>query len=259
MPKTNFTDLTGRVAVVTGGTSGIGRELAIGLAEAGAHVVPTGRRESLLSGVCATIQSAGVRTLARSCDVGDRASVNTFRDAVLAEFGQIDILLNAAGTTSKGPTLDVDEEEWNRILNINLTGILRTCQSFYKPLAAQKRGRIVNIASIGGIASLFQVAAYNSSKAGVIALTKTLAIEWGREGINTNAIIPGVFRTEMNEKLLDGTERGREYKLRTPMGRFGSIRELVGAAVLLSSDSASFINGATVAVDGGFLASGVNA
>jgi NAD(P)-dependent dehydrogenase (short-subunit alcohol dehydrogenase family) len=193
-----------------------------------------------------------------SCDVGERASVDALRDAVLAEFGQVDILINSAGATAKRPTLDVDEEEWNKILNINLTGILRTCQSFYQSLAAYKRGRIVNIASVAGFVSLFQVAAYNSSKAGVIALTKTLAIEWGRDGINTNAIAPGVFRTEMNETLLDGTERGREYKIRTPMGRFGNTRELVGAAVLLASDSASYINGATLAVDGGFLASGVN-
>lgn len=258
MPKTNFTDLSGRVAVVTGGTSGIGREIAIGLAEAGAHVVPTGRRESLVGAVCAEIRSTGVRTLEMPCDVGVRASVDALRDAVVAEFGQVDILVNSAGVTAKRPTLDVDEEEWNKILNVNLTGILRACQSFYKPLAAHKRGRIVNIASVAGFASLFQVAAYNSSKAGVIALTKTLAIEWGKDGINTNAIAPGVFRTEMNEKLLDGTERGREYKMRTPMGRFGNTRELVGAAVLLASDSASYINGATIAVDGGFLASGVN-
>ncbi|HEX4809282.1 MAG TPA: glucose 1-dehydrogenase [Bryobacteraceae bacterium] len=258
MPKINFTDLTGRVAVVTGGTSGIGRELAIGLAEAGADVVPTGRRESLLSGACADIRSAGVKTLEMACDVSDRGSVDALRDAVLAEFGQIDILVNSAGATAKRPTIEVDEEEWNRILNVNLTGILRTCQSLYQPLAANKRGRIVNIASIGAFSSLFQVAAYNSSKAGVVALTKTLAIEWGKDGINTNAIAPGVFRTEMNERILDGTERGREYKIRTPMGRFGRTRELVGAAVLLASDSASFINGATIPVDGGFLASGVN-
>lgn len=258
MPKTNFSDLTGRVAVVTGGTSGIGREISIGLAEAGAHVVPTGRRASLLQGICEEIRSAGARTLEVSCDVGERSSVEALRDAVVAEFGQVDILVNSAGVTAKRPTLEVGEEEWNRILNINLTGILRTCQVFYKPLAEHKRGRIVNIASIAGFASLFEVAAYNSSKAGVIALTKTLAIEWGREGINVNAIAPGVFRTEMNEKLLDGTERGREYKLRTPLGRFGKIRELVGAAVLLASDWASYINGATLPVDGGFLASGVN-
>ncbi|MGC2660043.1 MAG: SDR family NAD(P)-dependent oxidoreductase [Bryobacteraceae bacterium] len=259
MPKTNFSDLTGRVAVVTGGTSGIGRELAIGLAEAGADVVPTGRRQSLLPAVCAEIRSAGVRTLEISCDVGDRASVDALRDADLSEFRQVDIIINSAGATAKRPTLDVSEDEWNNILNVNLTGILRTCQSFYQPLSAHKRGRIVNIASIAGFSSLFQVAAYNSSKAGVVALTKTLAIEWGREGINVNAIAPGVFRTEMNEKLLDGTERGREYKMRTPMGRFGNTRELVGAAVLLSSDAASYINGATIPVDGGFLASGVNA
>ncbi len=259
MPKTNFTDLTGRVAVVTGGTSGIGRELAIGLAEAGAHVVPTGRRKALLEQVCAAITALGPRTLLATCDVAKRGEVDYFHDAVLGEFGQVDILVNAAGLTVKRPTLEVSEQEWDGIMNTNLTGVLRTCQSFYHALAKNRRGRIVNVASLAAFASLYQVAAYNSSKAGLLALTRSLALEWGKEGINVNAIVPGVFRTEMNEKLLDDTDRGREYKMRSPLGRFGNVRELIGATVLLASDFASFINGTSIAVDGGFLASGVNA
>jgi len=178
MPKTNFSDLTGRVAIVTGGTCGIGWELALGLAEAGAHVGPTGRRESLLDGVCSAIRAAGVKSLKLACDVANRSSIDALRDAVLAELSRVDILVNAAGTTTRQPALEVEETEWNRIMNVNLTGILRTCQSFYKPLLEHQRGRIVNIASIGAFASLYQVAAYNSSKAGVIALTRSLAIEW---------------------------------------------------------------------------------
>ncbi len=254
----NILDLTGRVAVIVGGTSGLGRAIGIGLAEAGADVVPSGRREQNVNEVCAEIEKLGRKTVRQTMDIADRASIDALRDAVLKELGHIDILVNAAGRTFRKPTVQVTEADWNSLMDTNLTGMLRACQSFYEPLAANKRGRVINIASLSSFVSLYEVAAYAASKSAVLSLTKSLAIEWAKHGVNVNAIAPGVFRTDLNSALLDGTARGQEFLARTPMGRFGNAPELVGAAVLLASDGASFITGQCIAVDGGFLASGVN-
>ncbi|HEY6727188.1 MAG TPA: SDR family oxidoreductase [Polyangiaceae bacterium] len=250
--------LAGRVAVVVGGTSGIGRVLALGLASAGADVVASARRADRVESVAGEIEARGVRTLQAVSDVTDRGSLVALRAQILAKFGRIDVLLNCAGRTQRGPTLEFSEHDWSGILECNLTGTFRSCQVFGAPMLERGYGRIVNIASLSTFVAFQEVAAYGASKAAVAALTKSLAIEWGPRGVNVNAIAPGVFKTDLNQALLEGTERGHELLLRTPLRRFGKLEELVGAAAFLASEAASFVNGEILAVDGGFLASGVN-
>jgi NAD(P)-dependent dehydrogenase (short-subunit alcohol dehydrogenase family) len=251
-------DLTGRVAIVLGGTSGIGRALVDGLMEAGADVVASSRRQAEVDATALAIERQGKRTLRIATDVTDRSSLEALREAAVEAFGKIDILINCAGRTQRRPTLEVDDAEWQGILDTNLSGTFRACQVFGAHMLERGYGRIVNIASLASFVGLYEVAAYAASKAGVAALTKALAVEWGSRGVLVNAIAPGVFRTSLNQELLDGTERGHEFKLRTPLARFGRVEELAGAAVFLASEAASFVNGEVLVVDGGFLASGVN-
>ena len=251
-------DLTGKVAVVVGGTSGIGRAIAHGLAQAGADVIPTARRAKQVEAAAREIEEFGRRSLRVTSDVSDRESLHRVLSEAIQAFGKVDILVNSAGRTKRAPTIEFSEDDWNSILDTNLTGTLRACQVFGKHMLERESGSIINIASLSTFVALREVAAYSASKAAVGSLTKSLAIEWSSRGVRVNAIAPGVFRTALNQKLLDETERGREFLLRTPMRRFGNVEELAGAAVFLASDAASFVTGEILVVDGGFLASGVN-
>jgi NAD(P)-dependent dehydrogenase (short-subunit alcohol dehydrogenase family) len=251
-------DLTNNTAVVIGGTSGIGLALTRGLAQAGANVVPTGRRAEQVKNASAEVVALGRRSLAQTCDVTDNASIEHLLQAVCAEFGSVQILVNCAGRTKRMPTLEFPESEWDAIFETNLKGTLRACRVFGRHMLERRYGRIINIASLSSFVALFEVAAYSASKSAVASLTKSLAIEWAMSGVCVNAIVPGVLRTDLNAALLDGTERGREFLMRTPMRRFGKLDELAGAAVFLASDAASFVTGHLLVVDGGIMASGVN-
>jgi NAD(P)-dependent dehydrogenase (short-subunit alcohol dehydrogenase family) len=250
-------DLSGRCAVVLGGTAGIGRAIALGLAAAGADVIASSRSQTMVDETADAIEVSGRKTLRLVSDVLDRASLQTVHDAAHASFGKIDILVNSAGITKRVPTLGCTEELWQGIMDVNLNGTLRACQIFGRSMLATGYGRIVNIASLSTFVAFHEVAAYGASKAAVAALTRSLAIEWATQGVCVNAIAPGIIPTELNRKLLD-SPRGHELTMRTPMARFGTVEEIVGAAIFLASEENSYMTGQILAVDGGFLASGVN-
>jgi len=243
---------------VIGGTSGLGKAIALGLAEAGADVVAASRRQEETQQVAQQIGALGRRALPVTVNIRDRASIESLQRQVLDAFGKVDILVNAAGITHKAPTLECSEDDWNSVLDVNLSGTWRSCQIFGNTMVGQGFGKILNIASLTTFVGFNQVAAYAVSKAGVGALTKTLAIELAPHKICVNAIAPGIFPTALNAELILHTGRGRELKMRTPMKRFGEMDEIVGGAIYLVSDAASFVTGEILVIDGGFLASGVN-
>jgi NAD(P)-dependent dehydrogenase (short-subunit alcohol dehydrogenase family) len=248
--------LEGRKAVVVGGTSGIGRAIALGFSQAGADVVATSRSAEAVAMTAASIRAMGRATVEVETDVLSRPSLQALLDRTLQTFGRVDILVNAAGITRRQPTLEVSEETWANIFNVNLNGTLRACRVFGEYMIGQRQGRIINIASLSSFVAFMEVTAYCASKAAVASLTQSLAVEWAPHGVLVNAIAPGIFPTALNSALLD-SPRGQELNLRTPLRRFGHTEELVSTAIYLASEATTFTTGQIIAVDGGFLAGGV--
>lgn len=249
--------LDGKVAVVLGGTSGIGQAIARGYAAAGAVTIASSRDQAKVNAMADEFAQAGWKTLRLTSDVQDRASLEALCRAAVEAFGRVDILVVTSGALKKMPSADFPEEDWTRIIDINLNGTFRANQIFGRQMIAQRSGCIINTCSMTSFVSFAEVAPYAASKAGVLLLTKTLACEWAPHNVRVNAIAPGVFRTPLNEKALDIPERAAAIAARTPMGRTGRVEELVGAAIYLASPASSFVTGETIAVDGGFLAKGI--
>jgi len=249
--------LKNRVAIVLGGTSGIGQAIARGLARAGATTIASSRDRERVEAQAADIESLGSKTLRISSDVQDRASLQNLCDEAVLAFGQVDILVVTSGLLKKMPSEDVPDEDWTRIVDVNLNGTFRANQVFGRQMIRQQGGSIINIGSMTSFVSFSEVAAYAASKGGVLMLTRTLACEWAKHNVRVNGIAPGVFRTPLNTKVLDIPERFAAIAGRTPMARVGNVEELVGAAIFLASDAASFVTGEMLPVDGGFLAKGI--
>jgi NAD(P)-dependent dehydrogenase (short-subunit alcohol dehydrogenase family) len=246
-----------KVAVVLGGASGIGKAISLGFARSGADVVVSSRRRDMVEQAASEIEALGSRSLVETSDVTDRPSLEKLCQAVVDRFGRVDILAVTSGILVKAPSAELSEEDWLRVIETNLNGTFRANQVFGRQMIRQGKGVILNTGSMTSFVSFPEVAAYNASKSGVRMLTETLAVEWAKHGIRVNALAPGVFRTPLNTRVLDIPERMEAILRRTPMGRIGSLDELVGAAVFLASDAASFITGVTLPVDGGFLAKGL--
>jgi NAD(P)-dependent dehydrogenase (short-subunit alcohol dehydrogenase family) len=249
--------LKGKVAVVLGGASGIGRELSLAFAQAGATVVPSSRRQNLVEQTAAELAQMGCPTIAVSSDVQMMDSLLNLRLAVLKAFGRIDILLFSSGVNVKTPALKLPESEFQRIIDTNLTGAFRACQVFGEQMISQNSGSIIHIASIAGFRGVLEMPAYNASKAGLISLTESLAFEWAPHRVRVNAIAPGSFRTPMSEKFLKIPGRLEHLLNHIPARRLGELHELSGAAVFLASDAASFVTGETIVIDGGLLLKGI--
>ncbi|HVS72825.1 MAG TPA: SDR family oxidoreductase [Phycisphaerae bacterium] len=260
----NFFDISGKVVLVTGGTSGIGRAIALGCARAGANVVAGSSSPDKVAAIKEELDNLDSGHDAVAINVTDEGSVKAAFDRAIQKYGRVDGVVHAAGVIKRQPSLEMPAAEFRRIVDVNLTGTFIVNQAAGRVMKGQKpdektgeRGSIVNIASLNSYISLTEVMAYAASKSGVLGIIRGLANEWAQHGIRVNGIAPGVFPTDLNRKLIEGTPRGEFLKAHTPQGRFGMAEELVGAAVYLLSPAASYTNGHTIIVDGGFLTRGV--
>jgi NAD(P)-dependent dehydrogenase (short-subunit alcohol dehydrogenase family) len=248
-------NLEGKVACITGGSYGIGANLALGFTNAGATVAIVARGRSRADETADRIRAAGGKTLVLAGDVRSKADMQAAADAVVGAFGRIDILINNAGVAGAAPSEDLDEGEWDRIVDINLKGTFLCCQAFGRQMLRQKSGKIVNVSSVAGLGAFPKRAAYGASKAAVIMLTKVLAVEWADRNVQVNAIAPGVIRTQLNEEMIArGNLDLAAINRRTPIGRRGETEDVLGAVVYLSSSASDYVTGAVLAVDGGWSA-----
>lgn len=248
--------LTGRVAVVTGASSGLGVGVARALAQAGAHLVLAARRVDRLEALAVELGEAGVEVLPVACDVTDASQVEALKDACLERFGRVDILVNNAGVTEIVPAEKETEESFLRVLDVNLNGVFHCAQRFGRVMLEAGRGSIINVSSIFGLVGSGSIpqAAYSASKGAVVNMTRELAAQWARRGVRVNGIAPGFFKSEMTEKMFSDERSMAWVRRKTPMGRPGDVEELAGAVVFLASDSSSYVTGQTIAVDGGWTA-----
>jgi NAD(P)-dependent dehydrogenase (short-subunit alcohol dehydrogenase family) len=257
VPHYSGLSLEGKRALVFGGTSGLGKSIALGFAEAGADVVPIGRRAEEVRRTSEDIRALGKQALELAADITRREDIQRVIERVKAEWGRIDILVNSAGMAKRVPSLQLEDEDWDRIMDLNLRGTWQTCQMVGGVMKEQRYGRIINMVSIAAFLSAHEATAYAASKGAVAQITRCLAAEWARYNITVNAIAPGVFETPLNVNIVNEPGRKASIMAHTPMRRFGNLEEIKGAAIFLASDSASYVTGAMIPVDGGFLAQGI--